>query len=66
MTIKLLKDCPHYGAKWTKGRIIQDVYPPDGRRMVDDGEAEEYSANVLVQKAAKAAKHETPATKPTE
>lgn len=66
MTIKLLKDCPQYGAKWTKGRIIEDVYGPDGRRMVADGEAEEYSANVLVQKAAKAPKAETPAPKATE
>lgn len=66
MTIRLLKDCPQYGAKWTKGRIIEDVYGPDGRRMVADGEAEEYSANVLVQKAAKSAKPETHANKPTE
>lgn len=66
MTIKLLMDCTKYGAKWTKGRIIEDVYGPDGRRMVKDGEAEAYDPNVLVQKAAKAAKPEPPATTPTE
>ena len=66
MTIKLLIDCTQYGAKWTKGRIIEDVFPPDGQRMVKDGEAEAYDPNVLVQKAAKATKAETPAPKATE
>lgn len=65
MTIRLLKDCPQYGRKWAKDRIIEDVYGPDARRMIEDGEAEEYSANVLVQKAIAKPVAAKPKTEPT-